>query len=288
MIEVIILVFLVLGVGRALWALCQTGGSGGMARQQPLQVSGFESGAVAAKVPAVMLPRFSSGDGGDFMRRVERVRIANAWTQDTVLRLLPTCLDGPGLAAFERLSEKEKVCLESIKRALNRTNLASLSLQQFHKMYWREGQSVTQFVCDLQTCLEASGIPELAETTKNAMIRSQLICGMPVEIQPHLISQPVECPLENIVECANRLLACRQGCAFIRTSEVVQGPTQLQEIMSRLEKLEGRGRDIRSRYGFSGKCFKCGGLGHRAAECITQTTQGNENRLLFPADRQSM
>ena len=90
------------------WRVGYIGGSGGMFAREP------SNSSPAFSVP---LPEFSAGDVHQYFRRVRRVQDANGWTDNDVLRLIPTKLSGKALAAYEEL-RAEDLSIESLQRQL--------------------------------------------------------------------------------------------------------------------------------------------------------------------------
>lgn len=254
-----------------IWAgLCYIGGSGGMSR--PNLSTSNDLREHSAELPVAPLPSFSSGDVRDFFRRVRIVQEANRWDENIVLRLLPTKLSGPALAAFSGVSQGEISSLDAFEEFLDKSlNARVNSMEEFSRISFCPGETVDQYLLRLRHALQSAGLPDLAEPTRDALLCSQFTAGLPSSIRGKLLIQPSNMSLKDTMNGARRLLAL-EGRGSNSTSMSFEH--RRREQNKRFHALPRRIADDQ-RYGrFQGSCFRCGRQGHKASQCMSGNDQG--------------
>ena len=116
------------------WRVGYIGGSSGIFAREP------SNSSPAFSVP---LPEFSAGDVRQYFRRVQDT---NGWTDNDVLRLIPTKLSGKALAAYEEL-RAEDLSIESLQTQLEDSlRMYADGLTEFYRVRYLPGQSIEEFL----------------------------------------------------------------------------------------------------------------------------------------------
>ncbi|KAF4681526.1 hypothetical protein FOZ63_011326 [Perkinsus olseni] len=124
----------------------------------------------------------------EWSQRFKYCLTANNWSDEIGLRHLPTVLEGPAAALWERLSDEERSTLDLALAALNK-GLApegSVAFDMFtHSHFNTKSQTIDRYAYQLSLLLDASNLNLNAEA-KESLLISKLIAAMPKNIQKDL------------------------------------------------------------------------------------------------------
>ncbi|KAF4646993.1 hypothetical protein FOL47_005250, partial [Perkinsus chesapeaki] len=124
----------------------------------------------------------------EWSQRFKYCLTANNWSNEIGLRYLPTVLEGPAAALWERLTDAEKSSLDNALMALNK-GLApegSAAFDMFtHSHFDTRTQTIDGYAYQLSLLLDASSL-NLNTEAKESLLISKFISAMPKEIQKDL------------------------------------------------------------------------------------------------------
>ena len=268
------LIVLVVVLCVVLWRVF-IGGSGGIA-----QLSTATAGPVAS------IPEFSGGSSvHEWIQRARKVAEANGWSDLKLLSVLPAFLAGKALIEYNSIMEKKKQfsSLDALEAELQQAlSQYEDPLDEFFETRLRWGQSVVEFVQTLQHLLNSSVIAHDKGTVRT-LLKRQFINGLPDGWRSAINDQVQDLSLDEMVKLVKRWERSPRS----RSQKVMQ-----QRLGSRPQQHQGfpkprlRTEGDTSGMPFRGRCFTCGEMGHRAAECPSQKS-GNEMGLFQSAMKQS-
>lgn len=218
----------------------------------------------------VSIPKpFSTGDITEWFQRFEICCRANSWNDEAKAVKLPTVLEGEALAVWLELSEEEQGDYKTAKKLLCKKIMPMefISLDEFHKRAFREGESLSVFFHDLKKLLSAA-MPNLEASARNQLLLHQLLAGLPSSISKQLRATGDTTNLDGVLERARLLIMIEdhpEQAAVVSqpSTEVLLMKEQLAELTEQVALLT----TSRERQQPAVRCFYCNQPGHIQRQC---------------------
>ena len=200
---------------------------------------------------------------------------ANAWNDETKAVKLPTLLEGEALAIWLELSEEEQQDYKTAKKLLCKRIMPMefISLEDFHKRSYRQGESLSVFLHDLKKLLSAA-MPNLEASARNQLLLHQLLAGLPSSISKQLRATGDTTDLDRVLERARLLFMMedhpgRAAVVSEPSNEVLLLKEQLADLTEQVALLT----TSRERQQSVIRCFYCDQLGHTQRQCHAYRSQ---------------
>ena len=224
----------------------------------------------------VSIPKpFSTGDITEWFQRFEICCKANGWNDETKAVKLPTLLEGEALAIWLELNEEEQGDYKTAKKLLCKRIMPMefISLEDFHKRTYRQGESLSVFLHDLKKYLSAA-MPNLEASARNQLLLHQLLVGLPSSISKQLRATGDTTNVDRVLERARLLIMMedqpgRAAVVSEPSNEVVLMKEQLTELTEQVALLT-TSRECQQPVV---RCFYCNQPGHTQRQCQAYRSQ---------------
>ena len=239
---------------------------------------------------------FKGGKGESavrFFKRYETACAINKWEteEDRALHVLP--LFGDSVFDFsstlpDATLKKYSVLKKEIIKQYDGAILVSSAAEQFTGRVLTEGETLTDFMLDLNS-LASKAYGELPADTTKRLVRDQFIKSLPAEIRRHVLLHPkletTEALLEEALKAeeVERSTGQSKVVAAVGSAQdpLVEAVRLLTEKVVKLEQGQStmvaqvqrrpasamQGAEGYSRGQFRGSCYHCGERGHMERDC---------------------
>jgi len=221
----------------------------------------------------ILRPFNGEGDVVVWLDKVKLVAELKGKTNELGV-IIPLMLEGDAFAVFSQMEKAKRTDAEAIEKLL----LEAFASDPFSALVrrWTSPEAVDVFMADLRRLAQLAGVEN------DALVRGLFVCGLPPDVSTQLraASQITACSLEVVVAKARILMGERtQATALVaarvgkRTVGAAGGAagesasTERRQVVS--PRCDGE-RPVRfndKRRAFSGVCWSCKEVGHRAFEC---------------------
>ena len=224
----------------------------------------------------VSIPKpFSTGDITEWFQRFEICCRANGWNDEAKAVKLPTLLEGEAIAVWLELSEEEQAEYKTAKKLLCKRLMPMqfISLDDFHKRKYRQGESLSVFFHELKKLLSAA-MPNLEASARNQLLLHQLLAGLPNSISKQLRATGDTTDLEKVLERARLLIMIEdqpEQAAVVSqpSSDVLLLKEQIADLTEQVALLTTGGERQRPIV----RCFYCNQPGHIQRHCQAYQSQ---------------
>lgn len=186
----------------------------------------------------VAYPAFSGTNipANEWLQRVEAVKLANGWGEETAIRMLATSLTGPALMAYHSLSTAGDFCTSVT--ALANCFRSSDTMQDFLRVQLDASESVLEYYYRLQICLDNANCP-MPPASREKLLREKFINGLPGFVKRSVECQDTDMAMNDLVELVERV---RKSAGFRPSAERTADASNI-------------------------KCYQCGEFGHVKRFC---------------------
>lgn len=250
-------------------------------------------------MPRFPLPdKFSDGDFSVFKKAFVRVAVANAWSDEQRLSVLPLCLGGRALASFEKNEASAKTisaALTALESEFNATTDKDAALKEFYSCVWGHGLDLDVYARKLSTLLRR-GLSSLDDSDHDRIVTNQFIKGFPPDLRNRFwlvfagrtpsLTEALAAAKDLIKQDSSTVASCTasddRGELMEKISEFSQ---KLEAVSSEVASISSEVQAFKLTSGASKqtdrkmeqqdprrgqrriRCFNCSGFGHIARNC---------------------
>lgn len=148
---------------------------------------------------------------------------------------------------------------------------SAVTLADFHKLCYKQGQSVDEYLVMLRQAMSAVHMDGLGPETRDLLtsIRNQFFEGLSSRVR-EMLGPSEGSSFPSLLDHVRQVMKRRYSVA----GEVPGSDSKpecadgMQDVLRRIKELEQEHTTVHRRpQSFAGKCFNCGIVGHRAFQC---------------------